>query len=64
MAQPSLYVRPAPGRKVRMPDRPFPYMQDEPMLVPPTNYWLRRLAAGDVVLVDPEKDAKGKKKEG
>ena len=60
MATPSLLVRPGEGRKVRMPDKPYPYMTDEAQRVPATNYWLRRLADGDVVLVD-EKPAKGKK---
>ena len=60
MAQPSLYVRPAPGRMVRMPERPYPFMEDAPRRVPVTNYWLRRLAAGDIVLVDenPQQDDK------
>lgn len=63
MATPSLYVQLAQGRTVRMPDRPYLYMPDEPMRVPTTNYWLRRLADGDIVLVE-EKVNKAPKKEG
>lgn len=65
MASASLYVRPAEGRLVRMPDRPYPYLPVEPQNVPDTTYWRRRLADGDIVLAEPEGAAKPKKaKEG
>jgi len=38
-------------------------MPEEPMRVPSTNYWLRRLADGDIVMVE-EKATKAPKKEG
>lgn len=64
-------VKPAEGRQVRMPDPPYRVIEDTDVInVPESNYWLRRLVKGDVVLVDdapveapittPKKSKKGK----
>ncbi len=51
-----MFVKPAPGRMVRDPisKRHLPGGGAE---VPATNYWLRRLDAGDVVAAEPPKPA-------
>jgi hypothetical protein len=44
-------VKPAPGLKVRCPLTKHP-LPDEGMEVPCNTYWIRRLAAGDVLVVE------------
>jgi hypothetical protein len=47
-------VKPAPGLKVRFPETGAA-LPEEGREVPETTYWLRRLRAGDVVIVREEK---------
>lgn len=45
-------IKPAQGRQVRLPDPPYRVIEDTDIInVPESNYWLRRLVKGDVVLV-------------
>lgn len=46
-----MFVKPGPDRKVRFPQPIFRHLADVGELVPKDTYWLRRLADGDVVLV-------------
>jgi hypothetical protein len=46
-----MFVKPAPGVKVRDP-RSKLHLPEGGKEVPATTYWLRRLAAGDVVEAD------------
>lgn len=43
------HLRPAPGRRVRYPDNPARILDDGGAKVPLSPYWLRRIAAGDVL---------------
>lgn len=45
-----MFVKPAPGRNVRDPVSKQ-HLPEAGREVPETTYWLRRLACGDVVLV-------------
>jgi hypothetical protein len=47
-----ILVKPAPGLKVRDPDTRL-HIPDDGAEVPDTNYWRRRIKAGDVSLVTP-----------
>lgn len=58
MSDTHLRFKPAEGRQVRRPDGEILAAEGE--LVAPDSYWHRRLADGDVVLVDDE-DAPAKK---
>lgn len=51
MSEPRLLVRPRPGVKVRRPEPPYHHLPDEPMEVPETPYWVRRVSDGDLLLV-------------
>lgn len=48
-----VHVKPAAGRAVRMPERQHQLMPPEGMEVPHSVYWRRRLAVGDVEMVEP-----------
>lgn len=47
-----MFVRPAPGMKVRDPDSRLP-LPAEGREVPESSYWVRKIRSGDVVLADP-----------
>ena len=51
-----MFVRPAEGRKVRRP-RTLTLLPESGAEVPADSFWLRRLAHGDVVEVDPPAEA-------
>ncbi len=51
----SAHVRPTGGRKIRVPERPSQILPAEGIVVPLTDYWLGRLADGDVEMAPPEK---------
>lgn len=52
-----MFVKPAAGLLVRDPQTKFP-LPAEGREVQPTSYWLRRVASGDVELVEaPEESA-------
>lgn len=53
-----MYVKPAPGRTVPDPDR-GDILPAEGREVPETQYWLRRLADGDIERDLPAKAKKG-----
>lgn len=46
-----MLVKPAPGRKVRDPHSKLPIPESGANVDPLESYWVRRLAAGDVVEV-------------
>lgn len=48
-----VHVKPCEGRAVRMPERQHQLMPPEGMEVPHNVYWRRRLAVGDVEIVQP-----------
>lgn len=48
----TLTVKPAEGRRVRMPDRDFSVMPADGMTVQDAPYYRQRLADGDLVLAD------------
>lgn len=48
-----MYVRPAPGIKLRDPDL-LDFLPDEGREVPNTDFWIRRLRDGDVISGPPE----------
>ncbi len=58
----TLFVRPAPGARVRDPDTKAPIPADG-AVVPDNGYWRRRLRVGDVVLVVETAHAPSKSKE-
>jgi hypothetical protein len=47
-----MYVKPAPGLVIPDPDR-FDTLPADGRDVPDSDFWLRRLRDGDVVLADP-----------
>lgn len=49
-----VFVRPAAGLKVRMPERGFIHLPDEGHAVPLDPYWRARLRDGDVCEVTPD----------
>lgn len=53
----TLIGRPAPGALVRDPDHDFEAVADELRAYPPTSYWRRRFAQGDM-LAGSEADLK------
>jgi len=57
-----MYVKPAPGKQVRMPYPPYEYMPEAGGNVPMTPYWARRLARHDVVFADDLEQPQSKKK--
>lgn len=48
-----VHVKPAPDRKVRMPDRGFALMPPEGQEVQRNVSWSRRIAVGDVIESNP-----------
>lgn len=50
---PTMFVKPAPGRRVRYPDRPAVFLPEEGANVAVVPYWMRRLKTGDVVKAKP-----------
>lgn len=48
----TILVRPAEGRRVRYPADPRRVLPAEGAEVPAESYWLRRLADGDIELVE------------
>jgi hypothetical protein len=50
---PMIYVKPAPGGRVRMPDRGSRPMPAEGVWVPRGDYYERLLISGDVVICEP-----------
>lgn len=56
---PLINVKPAAGRRVRMPDRDFRVMPPEGQQVPDAPYYRGLIRDGDLVIVDP-KPAKAK----
>lgn len=52
-----IYVKPAPGGRVRMPERRSAVMADAGAYVPRNDYYERLLIGGDVVEVEPPKPA-------
>ncbi len=51
-------VKPAPGLKIRMPERQMRHLSDAGEVVEVNEYWRRRLADGDVVKVEPKRAQK------
>lgn len=51
-----MYIKPTPGRQVPDPERGG-FVPDTGRYVEQTQYWLRRLADGDVVASSPPTDA-------
>lgn len=49
-------IKPAPGRRVRTPDGGL--LPETGSHVELTSYWRRRIAAGDVVVIEPGRSAK------
>lgn len=59
-----LFVRPAEGCVVSMPESGYTLLPESGARVPLTQYWLRRLACGDVVEVkNPSRVCSRKKSE-
>ena len=58
----TIFVRPAPGARVRDPATKAP-IPDIGLLVPNTGYWQRRILAGDVVVTTEAAQPKPKSKE-
>lgn len=56
-----MLVRAADGLRVPMEHAPRSYITTKPKEVPDTLYYRRRLAAGDVVVVDPKPVAKAER---
>lgn len=50
-----MFVKPAPGLKVRLPDNPRAFLPDEGAEVERNSFWMRRLFDGDVVTATPKK---------
>ncbi len=48
----SLYIKPAPGLKVRDHVYPHPFIPEDGCRVEEHPYWWRKLTRGDVVLAD------------
>jgi hypothetical protein len=57
----TVYVRPAAGLKIRMPERGFAHLPEEGRQVPLDGYWRARLRDGDVVLASDPAAAPAKK---
>ncbi|MFZ4807471.1 MAG: DUF2635 domain-containing protein [Hyphomicrobiaceae bacterium] len=59
--QETMFVRPAAGLKIRMPERGFAHLPEEGQVVPLDQYWRARLRDGDVVAVPDSQPAPVKK---
>lgn len=57
----TVFVRPAPGLKIRMPERGFAILPEEGRHVPLDGYWRARLRDGDVVMANDTAAAPAKK---
>jgi hypothetical protein len=55
-----MLVKAAPGLKVPKEFKPRDYIEAEPVEVPETAYYLRRLADGDLVPADDQTTKRGK----
>ena len=51
-----LWVCPAPGRRVRDPRAPYPFLPDGPQQIEASAYFWRRMARGDLIPCDPPTD--------
>lgn len=51
-----VYVKPAPGGRIRMPDRNGTVMPAEGQLVPRIDYYERLILAGDLKITEASKD--------
>ncbi len=49
-----MFVKPAPGLKVRLPDNPRAFLPDDGAEVECVSFWMRRLFGGDVVTATPK----------
>lgn len=47
-----MFVKPAPGLKVRLPENPRAFLPDDGAEVPRDSYWVRRLRDGDVLAAE------------
>jgi len=56
-----VFVKPAAGGRVRMPDRSSTVMPEEGHLVPRIDFYERLILAGDLVVSDPPAEAKEEK---
>lgn len=56
----SIYVKPAPGGRIRMPERNNNVMPETGAWVPNDSFYQRLLIGGDVVLVEASKPQKRK----
>lgn len=52
-----MYIKPVPGRQVHDPERGC-QLPEAGRTIEPTQYWLRRIADGDIVEADPPADPK------
>jgi hypothetical protein len=59
----TIFVKPAPGLKIRLPENPAEVLPDHGVTVTATSFWLRRIAEGSVLQVEPEKAVEPAKKE-
>lgn len=50
-----MFVKPAPGLKVRLPDNPRAFLPEDGADVERDSFWMRRLFDGDVVTATPKK---------
>lgn len=53
----TVYVKPSPGGRVRMPDRDFRPMPEEGAHVPRNDYYERLIIGGDLEITDPPVEA-------
>ena len=59
-----MYVKPVSGRAVCIPERGFALLPEEGMEVQRNTFWNRRIAAGDVVIVEVSSKTVKAQKEG
>lgn len=57
----TMYVKPAPGLKIRKPANREQVLADQGEDVPCSSYWMRRLKEGDVVKAKPARAKEGGK---
>ncbi len=48
----TMVVKPAPGLKIRDPERQFSHLPEDGSSVPMSQYWLHRVRDGDVLVVE------------
>jgi len=61
MALKKIFVKPAPGLRVRMSHKPKEFLKSEGEYVPATAEWLRSVKSGDCLLVSKTAETKTKK---